>query len=271
MGTSKGYRPPTRGPWPPLKRLATQFAGEGGENGDPPSPDPRRPTPRGPSPEQLLGRYVAALRSGGSSGTAGGTGNGGGGTGGRSRQVIGRSASRVGRNLGRFASRVNEVGLTRALEEIDLGDLIGRPASEVVIALIDRLAGPGSAMDAHLARKALNRLQRELLGDAQTFEEVEQALATAVQGGQISSLVIRFYGFYLFELFTRDFYEQFRGRHGKEKATRAMESIRHTIFRSLRAKLGQRDAARFNWRGAEGRQLAERILNETLTIFEGYA
>ena len=287
MGTSRSYGAPTGGGWPPLKKLVTQFGADGG--GDPLPPLPPFPVPLPPlppedpapsptlAPAQLLAAYIGAhggaaamakLSSpGGGTGRRGGGGEGSGAAGGRPRR-IGRPIIRVGHNLASFAARVGQTGLATALRELGLADLIGRSAAEVTGALVERLAGPGSTMDATLARIALNKLRLELLGTAKTFEDVDHILRSTLEQVQVAGLLIQYYGHYLYERFTRDFYERLIKSGGVEKARSSIESVRRTIFASLRAKLAGRNPVEVDWRGEEGRQLAERILIETLQIFE---
>lgn len=287
MGTSRPYGAPTGGGWPPLKKLVTQFGADGGSDPLPPLPPFPQPVPPLPpddptpspsiSPAHLLAAYIGAhggaaamagLSSspGGDGGRGGGGGDGPGAGGGRPRR-IGRPVSRVGQNLGGFATRVGQAGLATALRELGLADLIGRPAAEVTGAIVERLAGPGSTMDATLARIALNKLRQELLGAAKTFEDVERILRSTLEQVQVAGLLIQYYGHYLYERFARDFYERLDNSVGVEKARSSVESVRRTIFASLRAKLAGRNPIEVDWRGAEGRQLAERILAETLQIF----
>ena len=133
--------------------------------------------------------------------------------------------------------------------------------------LLDRLCGPGSTIDEALARAALNRLRQELFEGTQTFEDVDRRLREIVGEIQAGGLVIQFYGHYLYEKFARDSYERLLKSHGPEKARGSMDSIRRTIASALRTMVGQRDPIEINWRGAEGRQLAETILTRTLNIF----
>lgn len=287
MGTSRGYRAPTGGAWPSLKRLVTEFGSEGGGGGLEPPPEPQPPDPapqplpdpsvepaavpslQGPrSPQMVLARYLQAHRGGGSGGSAGGSGSGGGSGGGRPRVGgIGRAAPRVGRALGRFAARVGEVGLAETLREFDLEELVGRPAEEVTSGIVERLCGPGTTMDVVIAQVALNRLHEELLRGTRTFEEVALRLQEAMAAQRVGGLVMQFYGHYIHEKFSRDFYERLVQRVGGEKARASVESIRHTIFTSLRAKVGGREAGTVDWRGPEGRRLADTILDETFAIF----
>ncbi len=267
MGTSRGYKPPTGGGWPSLKRRINQFGAEGYDADAQPDAPSSVPV-NGLTPQGMLSDYFRVRLAGSGGSGSGGGGAGGGGSGGAGVQRLGGAASRVGQNLGGFAARVTQVGLAGALEELGLEDLAGRPASEVATALVDRLAGSGSTMDANLARVALNKLRQELLGAAKTFEDVERILMGTLEQVQVAGLIIQFYGHYLFEMFCRDFYEQLVKKVGGEQTRRAIGSIRRTIFSSLRAKIAGREPNTINWRGAEGRQLADRILAETVSIFE---
>lgn len=295
MGTSRSYGAPTGGGWPPLKNLVTRFGGGGGDPLPPlppfPEPlpplhpeEPQQPSDASPtiSPSQVLARYVSAhggatamagLGGGGrgAGGRRGGSEGAGGGGGGGRPPRIGRPVTRVGQNLGGFATRVREAGLATALREWDLADLVGRPAQDVTAAIVERLAGPGSTMEANLARIALNKLRQELLAAAKTFEDVERILSGAIERVQVAGLLIQYYGHYLYERFARDFYERLLRSVGVEKARNSVESVRRTIFASLRAKLAGQDPMDVDWRGEEGRKLAERILVETLQIFEAGA
>jgi len=210
---------------------------------------------------------MAGLGNQGSgTGRRGGGGGSTGASGGRPVQR-GRRVIRVGQNLGGFVASVGQSGLATALREFGLADLIGRSAAEVTGAIVERLAGPGSTMDATLARVALNKLRQELLGTAKTFEDVEYILRSTLEQVQVAGLLIQYYGHYLYERFSRDFYEKLIKSSGVEKARRSVESIRRTIFASLRAKIAGRNPVDVDWRGEEGHQLAERILVETLQIF----
>jgi hypothetical protein len=282
MGTSRGYNAPTDGNWPSLKRQVSQYGGGDGGDPLPPQPDPNQPFPiPNPNPPdgdnnalQIFGNYIQAIGSSRSGGSGSGNSGGGGGssTGGGNNQnitqTIGRAATRVGRNLGSFVTLVTTTGLAEALRQFNLAELIGRSAKEVTLAIVERLSGPGSTMEEDLARIALNKLRQELLGQAKTFEDVEQTLARSLEQIQIVGLVINFYGYYLFERFRRDFYERLRNKVGADRAKNSIERIRRAIFSSLRAKVAKRSAEKIDWRGKEGQQLAERVFQETLRIFE---
>jgi len=256
---------PVGGDWTPLKREATDFAQSAGSGSV--------------APQSLLRHYIKARTragslggggggsGGGSAGERSGGGGGGSGGGGHGRGRAGGAWSAglaTAQNVGGFISRVSDVGLAEALREVGLSDLVGKPSAEVSGALLDKLASPANTLDEAAARQALVKLNDELLAEAQTFEEMEQALTKT----GLVDVLVRFFGHYLYECFCRDFYERLLKKVGSAKANQSLKSIKDCIDAALKAKLANRDAAKFDWRGAEGRNISDQILKDVLDIFE---
>ena len=261
MGTSKGYKMPSGGEWGPLKREATDFAQNVGIK------------PMAPQP--LLTHYIRVRgNSGGGSSTGGGDGGGQRESGateggaGRGRGGAWRAGVCTAHKLGGFLSRVGEVGLAETLRETGLGDLVGRPASEISLALLDELAGPASTLDQAAAREALVELNDDLLAEAETFDDVEVALAKVLDQGGVFEILLRFFGHYLYSCFCRDFYERLLKRVGESRAAQSLKSIKDCIQSAVKAKLTGHDPKKFNWRGADGKKLSEQVLAEILDIYE---
>ena len=129
---------------------------------------------------------------------AAGSGGGSVGGGGAARSVAGR--------LGGFITNVATVGLNEALRREGLADFIGRPVREVLAAILDRLGGPSSTIDEVDARAAMARLQNELLDKADDVQAVEELMTKEAEN--LGSLLERYFGFYLYELFCRVFFER---------------------------------------------------------------
>jgi hypothetical protein len=256
MGTSKGYKMPSGGEWGPLKREATDFAQNIGI----------KPV----APQSLLSHYVRVRSSGSGESSGGGqkssgsTGSGGGGGG---RVGAWRAGTGTAQRLGGFLSRVGEVGLAEALRENGLGDLVGRPASEISGALLEEFAGPASTLDQAAAREALVELNDELLAEAKTFDDVEVALGKMLDQGGIFEVLLRFFGHYLYSCFCRDFYERLLKKVGASQAGQSLKSIKDCIQSAIKAKLSGRDPRTFNWRGTDGKKLSEQVLAEVLDIY----
>lgn len=254
MGTSTGYGMPTGGEWTPLKTDATQFVKDGGN---------------GPiSPAKLLRSYLRA--HGGARGIARGDGGRAqGGAGRRGGGGAGTSGARnVGRNIGGFLSNVGSIGLDGALRGVGLAHLIGKPAAEVSAGLLDALSGPGSTLDDHAARIALVKLNDELFVGTETYEDVGQALAEVLDQQGLVHILARFFGYYVYERFCRDFYERWRKKVGAAQADRSLKSIKDYIESRLKAELVGQHVVQMNWRGNDGMMLTEQILQDTVEIFE---
>ena len=266
MGTSRGYKMPTGGNWTPLKNDATDFVqGTGSKD---------------ITPADLLFDFIRAVGGvkglvrghGGSAPSAGGgqaaggaskgSGGGGGGSGGGTSAAVGTA-----QNLGGFLSRVGEVGLEESLRERGLDDAVGKSASDVSDTLLDEFAGPASTLDNALARESLAEIRDEILTDAETFEDVEKKLDTAIDELGIFGILASFFGHYIFKMFCRNFYEEWVKKVGDAKAASSLAQIKEYIVSSVRNKLTGREVATVDWKKDEGKQVTEGVLKETLDVF----
>ncbi|HEY1804875.1 MAG TPA: hypothetical protein VGG45_10365 [Terracidiphilus sp.] len=169
--------------------------------------------------------------------------------------------------MGGFLSRVGEVGLQGALQERGLGDVVGKSASDVADVMLDELAGPASTLDNALARESLAEIRDEILNDAETFEDVEERLNTAMDELGIFGILASFFGHYVFKMFCRNFYEEWVKKVGDSKASNSLAQIKEYITSSVRTKLAGREVATVDWKTNEGTQVAEDVLKETIEVF----
>ncbi|MBI1830513.1 MAG: hypothetical protein HYR84_03570 [Planctomycetes bacterium] len=255
MGTSTGYSAPPS--WGPLKSDVTRVAGNG-----------RVSTA---SAGQLIQDFIwhnggasAMARGGGP--RAVGVGGAGGGHGGGT-VAGGRAARAVAGRLGGFISDVGRVGLDEALRGSGWADLVGRPVQEILAALLDRLGGQASTIDDVDARMALSCLQDKYFADAATAAELEQRLSGQV--GQIEIILQDFFGFYLFEVFCRVFFERLVQRVGEARANSFLDQIGDFIKSTLANRAAGRDLSRINWAGSEGQEITSDIMETTLNVFGG--
>lgn len=239
MGTSTGYSAP--GSWGPLKSEVTKAASEGAAS----------PAIAG----RIVGHFIQ--QNGGAARMSSGGGSGG---------AIGGSAGRaVAQRLGGFISTVGEVGLAEALRREGLADFVGRPAQEILAALLDRLGGPASTIDDVDARTALARLQEQLLKDARTPEDVERILQE--QAASLDVMLRDYFGAYLFEQFCRVFFERLVQKRGEPKALAFLGDIKEFIKATLVNRVGRRAIAKIAWASQEGGRLCADVMQATLEVF----
>jgi len=250
MGTSTGYNMPKGGDWTPLKNDATSFAKHGGHGLI--------------NPKSLLGSYLQA--NGGAQAIAQGIGGSGGHSG--SRYRIGSSARSAGAKLGGFLSSVATQGLDTTLQEVELGHLIGKSATEICAGLLDILTDSASTLDDHATRKALSNVFDDLFKLDTPYEDIEQALNQSLDEKGIILIMVDFFGYYLYELFCRDFYEDWQKKVGTDQTKRSLRQVKNCIFAEVESEFANKTIDSIDWSGLAGTSLAEKIMQDTLEIFE---
>lgn len=236
MGTSTGYSLPKTGNWPNAKREVTAWGGSGTS-----------------TPEQLgrvTGEYVQAH--------------------GGARAAAQQSpvANQAGARFGGLLSGIRSEGLGSTLEDVGLGHLIGRPASEVMQGVKNFLTGDGSSLDDELVRGAFDDFQEEIIGQHDTYEELDAALTRIAAIDTISENMERLFGHFVYRKFKRDFSERLlKATGGVKQANRLLRDIKDYIFDTIRAKLHGRDLTQVKWRSREGLQMAEEIHTSVWRVF----
>jgi hypothetical protein len=215
-----------------------------------------------------FGPKVSGGERGGGQGSArGGSGRGGGsggGGGGRSGRTSG-GARGVAAGVGRFVSDVAKVGLSNALEALGLKSCDGKSAAEVALALQEALGGPATTVDQEDLRAALGELMEELLSLADAFAEVEQAFREAA--ANLSHVIEKLFSHYIFQRFCTLNYHGVMNQHGPANAESFFASIRDYIAEKMNLTGVSKDLGGVNWSGAEGAQVVDSILSETIEVF----
>jgi hypothetical protein len=188
------------------------------------------------------------------------------GTGRRGVVANGRAARSVAGRLGGFVSDIGRLGLAQALHKAGWDDLIGRPVKEILNALLDRIGGESSTIDEVDARMALSRLQDKFFAEAKTIEHLEQLLSNQV--GRLESLLQDYFGFYLFEVFCRVFFERLAKLIGN-KAQSFLNEIGSFINATLENRMAGRDISKVDWAGQEGKAVTDEIMKTTFKVFGG--
>jgi hypothetical protein len=133
--------------------------------------------------------------------------------------------------------------------------------------MLDEFAGPASTLDNALARESLAEVRDEILTDAETFEDVEVRLNTAMDELGIFGILASFFGHYVFKMFCRNFYEEWVKKVGDSKASNGLAQIKEYITSAIRTKLTGREVATVDWKTTAGTQVAEDVLKETIEVF----
>ena len=265
MGTSTGISTPSGGGWGPAKREITAHIAD----------------PQAISPARVASRVVSAMgglglgitQGGGAAGSSTSRASGGGRIGGRTPTAHARQVGRAIAGLGGFASAVQETGLTDALQNLDLGDLEGRPAVEVIARVAERLAEGLVGVDGEILKTALNEtiLQAAQLEEELGFTDLEAALQTFLNDQGLSGLVELFLTRFVSDLVTGAILDHIDQKTDSDAQAEALLSGIEIVCRDKARDTVERHrtAGHFNrvdWFGAAGtrlgRELADSIVAE---------
>ena len=186
MGTSKGKPTPSGGQWTPVKKEITQNLTGNSKA----------------TPESIVGGTVRALGGLGLPSSSvrspggGGGGGGGGGSGGGGRAIGG-----VTSRLGGFGGAFQHGGLDEALGALGLGDLKGKPASEVIAKIAEHLAESDDSLQRDILCDALKDTLVEVaaLEEGGAYNDLEAALQAFFDQNGVEGLVQSFLTNYVFD------------------------------------------------------------------------
>jgi hypothetical protein len=273
MGTSRGISTPSGGRWASAKREITAHLA------DPAS------LPTGSIVADVIaalaGLGLAASASPASTGERRAAGAVGGSTAvpGRLRRVPGGAADNVGgaiAGLGGFATAVRDRGLAEALDRLDLDELDGRPAVEVVARVAERITQGINGVDAEILRTALNDaiLEAAQLEEDLGFTDLEAALQAFFNEQGLNGFIELFLTRFVSDLVIAAILEHVDQKTSSEAETEALlngieivcRDKVHTVVEQFRAEGRFTD---IDWFGAAGprlgRQLADSIVTELRT------
>lgn len=236
MGMSTGYGLPKSGNWRDAKRKVTAW-GKSGVS----------------TPTQIAKVMSSYVHAHGGAGAA------------AQQSTV---ANQAGARLGGLLSGIRSDGLGSALENAGLGYLVGRPASEVMQGIRDYLTGTGSSLDDELVREAFDDFQEEIIGQFETYEELDAALSRIAIVDTIKENLERFFGHFVYKKFRRDFSEKLlKIAGGVRQANHLLRDIKDYIFDMIRTRLHGRDLNQVDWQGQESLQMAEEIHASAWRVF----
>jgi hypothetical protein len=227
MGTSSDYSGGTGGAWTPYKHAASNFARRGG----------------GERAQRVLALYVGAL--GGAGAAAGGGGAGG---------------VSAGQGVGAFGSGLASEGLTATLEKLGLDHLVGASRFDVLDGLLDALGGDGGTLEDQAVNQALCEAFAHLYPeDAETYEELE---AVTLDENGVAEFLEYFVAEWAYARLLPTLAEKFTHIEDPAVAEARDSELRERLGLLVTLGLGERSPLSIDWRGDEGRDVLDRVVEQ---------
>ncbi|OQC31086.1 MAG: hypothetical protein BWX70_00992 [Verrucomicrobia bacterium ADurb.Bin070] len=261
MGTSKSMPTPTGGKWTDLKAEISSYLAGGSDV----------------TPHQIIKTTLGAagglpVRSpggtprgsvGGGGGRGGGGGGGGGG--GRGQTSVGGAVS----GLGGFGSALSSGSLGQALTALGMGELEGRPATEVIAKIAEHLSSDCNGLEQDVLRGALQQalLNAAEMMDDLTYENLEASLQDFISREGVEGLLELFLTQYVFDrvwLMVEDYASR---RTDSQQQISSLESaVEHACRVNVKEEIAyQKEQGTFSnldWFGHDGLRVADSLVSD---------
>jgi len=205
----------------------------------------------------ILGNYVAVV------GGAKKAGRGG-------SKISGKSGIRAAKKIGGFigAFRNNGNNLREALESTGLTDLDNKTVADIINHLIEYCSGTASTIDEVAAKEATRKLLEELVSNAESIDEMEVKLSTKFEESSAEDLIIKYFGYYIYEHLDKWFYEKLIKDKNQADCNSLFRQVKDFIFESLKDIQRINSLQSIDWGSAEADRLIKNIQEDILTVFE---
>lgn len=243
MGTSKAYGGLRGNPtWGPLSSSVTR-AVNGGH-------------PTKSSLGSVMSHTVAHL--GGSHGASSG-----------SSITGGRAGVRAARQLGAFIGNVQNYGFTQALDLISGGVEI-EDANQAINVILEHCAEQAGILDEIAAKASMRDLLEEIGAGAETVEELWDGFDAAIKDYGAEELLVKYFGYYLYEHLCTDFYEKLIKEKGIRETEGFYRDLKDYIVEKTKTTSKHRDLRKIDWQSDYGKELMQEMFRDTLKEFENY-
>lgn len=196
---------------------------------------------------------------------------GGSAIGGRGGSKIGGKAGiRTSKKFGGFLGEIKTKGFSQAL--INSGFVYDgtQTANDVINHLLEYCAGVAASLDDTAAKEAERKLLEEISSGAQTFEELEKNFQAKMEVYGTEELLIKYYGYYIYEHLSIDFYEKLIKDKGKDKCGNLYSQLKDFIFERIKNISKKMDLSKIDWNSENGDRIIKNIFEDTLKAFEDY-
>jgi len=239
MGTSSSYTAPTSGGWPAAKGTATRFARQGGADGGP------------IEPRHVTSSYVQAL--GGAAAAAAST-------------LAGQATAA---RLGQFLSSVAYNGLTPTLQREGLSVLSGSDTTDILMGMVDRLAGASRTLEESTARAAMVVVLERAFGQAETLEDFDTLCTRSLDAAGVLQLLEQFLIEYVYQRMVQEMGERLlNGARTSADLRRVEEDLHEFIVADVALEFTGIDPLTLDWEGREAHELIDQLLVDTYSQLE---
>ncbi len=243
MGTSSGYMPPTGADWTSLKKQIGKLL--------------EKPEKK----DLVISKFISAI--GGSKGfsSANKSNKSSGGN------FTSSSARKTAQNVLSFFSDINNHGLKQALNNRGI-DFTDKTFDDLKETLIEYFSEPSIDGDSDASSRAIIKVMDGLLENIETEEELEDYFNDVISTDKSKMILEKFYEEYIYERFSRIFFEYIVKESNNEDAVEKLEIAKDAISSKMSTYQCEYDLKKIDFHGQDGANFVQGILQDILELFE---
>ena len=181
-------------------------------------------------------------------------------------------SARAGRNATRrlagFLSNVATRGVETALDQLDLGRVVGRSAEVVLAAVEDVLAPSGATIDEAAARHAMSATLRELY-DQYALADQDIYGLNQMDAEGVKAILHLYVTNYIYERLLNVMQKDLDGQDlNEQQLIRAEHEIMSFTRETVRLELDDVDILAIDWNDRQGASIVARIYEQAYAIWE---
>lgn len=181
----------------------------------------------------------------------------------------GKAAISTASSFGGFLNVVSKGELSSYAENKGLTNFANRSKEEIVNFLLDDICGATTNFDEGAAKSALDKLLNELLEDVSNSTEIDKLLQDKIATDGIDTILIDFFGTYIFEHLSQPLQERLFERKGEDICNRTMDEIREFIDSELETINATTGIDSVNWDNPiDCEKISKEIFDNVLKVFE---
>lgn len=260
MGTSQSISPGVSGEpnWGQTSSAISNFANRFEKENENPAllTNQNYITKRKSSQKNILRKYFQA---------AGGRGSM---TSGRSSKG-GKAAVSTAKSLGSVLNIISRGELSNYAESKGIENFADKSKAEIINFLLEDICGPTTNFDEAAAKSALDKLLNEILENADMNKDIDTILQESISANGIDSILIDFFGAYIFEHLFQPIQEHLFDNKGETVCNQTMDEINDFIKSELNVLHSTINISTVNWSDANERDtIVKTIFDNVIAVFE---
>lgn len=180
---------------------------------------------------------------------------------------FGKAGLKSSVKFARFIYSVGHSGLNVALKEFGVKNIEGKNLNEIINQLFVYFSEDSIGLDEIAANKAVTEVLEELAKEANnSLDEFEKKLNTIVNSNELSEIICKFFGHYIFEYLSQRFKEKITSEKGGPVSKETFCLIKEDIFGQILVLNAKKSVKNIDWKGQEGAIEIEKIFNSIINI-----